>query len=61
MNPELNEQLRQSMEQFTDHVVMPLGLAQSAYRRLQKRRVNGRAARATAAGAASSGTVTLIT
>jgi hypothetical protein len=44
MNPQLAEQLRTSMEQFTEHVEMPSGLARSAYRRLRRRRVMTRAA-----------------
>lgn len=44
MNPQLAEQLRASMEQFTEHVEMPSGLARSAYRRLRRRRVMTRAA-----------------
>jgi hypothetical protein len=51
MNPQLAEQLRTSMEQFTEHVEMPSGLARSAYRRLRRRHVMTRAAAAAAAAA----------
>jgi hypothetical protein len=44
MNPQLAEQLRNSMERFTEHVEMPPGLARRAYRRWHKRRVMTRAA-----------------
>jgi hypothetical protein len=52
MNTQLAEELRSSMEQFTEHVVMPSGLARRAYRRWRKRRVMARAASAAAAAAA---------
>jgi hypothetical protein len=49
MSPQLTEELRSSMEQFTEQVVMPSGLARSAYVRWRKRRAMTRAAAAAAA------------
>jgi hypothetical protein len=49
MNPRLTEELHSSMEQFTEQVVVPSGLARSAYVRWRKRRVMNRAAAAAAA------------
>jgi len=61
MNPQLTEELRSSMEQFTEHVVMPQGLARSAYLRWRKRRVMTRAAAAAAAAAVVAGAAVAIT
>jgi hypothetical protein len=61
MNRQLTEELHSSMEQFTEHVVMPSGLARSAYRRWRKRRARTRAAAAVTAAAVAAGAVTAVT
>jgi hypothetical protein len=59
MNPQFQEQLRNSMDQFTEHVEMPAGLAQAACRRWHKRRVMTRAAVAATAAVAAGAAVVI--
>jgi hypothetical protein len=61
MKPPLTEELRSSMEQFTEHVVMPSGLARRAYRHWRKRLVVTRAAAAATAVAVVAGAAVAIT
>jgi hypothetical protein len=61
MKPQLTDELRSSMEQFTEHVVMPSGLARRAYRRWRKRQAVARAAAAATALAVIAGAAVAIT
>jgi hypothetical protein len=59
MNPQFAEQLRNSMERFTEHVEMPPGLARSAGRRWHKRRLMTRAAVAATTAVVAGATVAI--
>jgi hypothetical protein len=59
MIPQLAQELRITMEQFTEHVVMPPGLARSAYLRWRRRRVMTRAAVAAAAAVVAGAAVVI--